>query len=101
MKCLPLALVESIQLVKLFFESMQLKQINYMKELVQRAGEKNSCMSAPHILNDNHSLPRLEQINIFHSIITQLIVKYALKPSRLLSGRNDQLLKASLSMQVT
>lgn len=102
MECLPLALVESIQLVKLFFKSMQLEQINYMKELVQWAGEKNSCMSVPHILNDNHSLPRwLELINIFHSIVTQLIVKYALKPIRLLSGRNVQLLKASLSMQVT
>lgn len=81
---------------------MQLEQINYMKELVQQAGEKNSCMSVPHILNDNHSLPRcLELINIFHSIVAQLIVKYALKPIELLSGRNVQLLKASLSMQVT
>lgn len=81
---------------------MQLEQINYMKELVQQTGEKNSCMSVPHILNDNHSLPRcLELINIFHSIVAQLIVKYALKPIELLSGRNVQLLKASLSMQVT
>lgn len=59
-------------------------------------------MSIPHILNDNHSLPRwLELISIFHSVITQLIVKYTLKPIRLLSGRIVQLLKASLSMQVT
>lgn len=73
-----------------------------MKELVQQAGKKNSCMSVPHILNDNHSLPRwLELINIFHSIVTLLMVKYALKPIRLLSGRNVQLLKASLNMQVT
>lgn len=72
---------------------MQLEQINYMRELVQQAGEKNSCMSVPHILNDNHSLPRwLELINIFHPIVvTQLIVKYALNPISLLSGRNVQL----------
>lgn len=81
---------------------MQLEQINYTRELVQWAGEKNSCMSVPHILNDNHSLPRwLELINIFHPVVTQLIVKRALNPISLLSGRNVQLLKASLSMRVT
>lgn len=81
---------------------MQLEQINYVRELVQWAGEKNSCMSVPHILNDNHSLPRwLELINIFHPIVTQLIVRYALNPISLPSGRNVQLLKASLSVQAT
>lgn len=73
-----------------------------MRELVQWAREKNCCMSVPHVLNDNRSLPRwLKLINICHPIVTQLIVKHALKPICLLSGRNVQLLKASLSMQVT
>lgn len=63
---------------------------------------KRILVSVPRILNDNHSLPRwLELINIFHPIVTQLLVKYALKPISLLSGRNVQLLKASWSMQVS
>lgn len=57
-------------------------------------------MSVPHILCDNHSLPRwLELINIFHPAVAQLMVKYALNPISLLSGRNVQVLKSSQSMQ--
>lgn len=60
---------------------------------------KEFCVSGPH--NDNHRLPRrLELINVFHPGVTQLVIKYALEPIRLLEGRNVQLLKASLSMQV-
>lgn len=62
---------------------------------------KSSCISVSHILNDNRSLPSwLELIGIFHHSAARLIVKYALNPISLLSGRNDQVLKSSQIMQL-
>lgn len=102
MEYLPLALVESIHLAWLFFSQKHVIGADELQERVCPVSRgKSSCISVSHILNDNRSLPSwLELIGIFHHSAARLIVKYALNPISLLSGRNDQVLKSSQIMQL-